>query len=161
MVTSNARAIAVRSAVFGMENDLGMKRQPDMDLNQYIRAIPDFPKPGILFRDITPLLGNADAFREAIARLADPYRDLKIDAIAAAEARGFIFAAPMAIELNAGFIPVRKPENSPTKNTRTVMISNMDPTRSRCIQMHFSKETAYWLSTICLQPVEPWTLVAN
>ncbi|MFO0923849.1 MAG: adenine phosphoribosyltransferase [Pirellulales bacterium] len=113
MVTSNARAIAARSAVFGMENDLGMKRQPDMDLNQYIRAIPDFPKPGILFRDITPLLGNADAFREAIARLADPYRDLKIDAIAAAEARGFIFAAPMAIELNAGFIPVRKPGKLP------------------------------------------------
>ncbi|HZN33971.1 MAG TPA: adenine phosphoribosyltransferase [Pirellulaceae bacterium] len=84
-----------------------------LDLKKYIRDIPDFPKPGILFRDITPLLGNAAAFRESVRRMADPYREKKIEAIVAAEARGFIFAGPMAIELGAGFVPVRKPGKLP------------------------------------------------
>ena len=84
-----------------------------LDLKKYIRDIPDFPKPGILFRDITPLLGNTAAFREAVRRMADPYRDKKIDSIVAAEARGFIFAGPLAIELGAGFVPVRKPGKLP------------------------------------------------
>src|SRR5690606_17478042 len=84
-----------------------------MDLTNYIRSIPDFPKPGILFRDITPLLSTPAAFREAIAQLAAPYRDQGITAVAAAEARGFIFAAPLALELNAAFVPVRKPGKLP------------------------------------------------
>jgi adenine phosphoribosyltransferase len=83
------------------------------DLKQFIRDIPDFPKPGILFRDITPLLANARAFREAIRRMADPFRDRQIDVIVAAEARGFIFAAPLALELSAGFVPIRKPGKLP------------------------------------------------
>jgi adenine phosphoribosyltransferase len=84
-----------------------------LDLRTFIRDIPDFPKKGILFRDITPLLGNPLALRETIKRLADPYRDQKINAVVAAEARGFIFAAPMATELGAGFVPVRKPGKLP------------------------------------------------
>ncbi|HEX3726194.1 MAG TPA: adenine phosphoribosyltransferase [Pirellulales bacterium] len=84
-----------------------------MDLTRYIRAIPDFPKPGILFRDITPLLREPAALREAVQRLAEPYRQAKIDIVAAAEARGFIFAAPLALELNVGFVPVRKPGKLP------------------------------------------------
>lgn len=88
-------------------------RDPQLDLPRFVRDIPDFPKPGILFRDITPLLGNPGAFRETIARMADLVRDLKVDALVAAEARGFIFAAPLAIELNAAFIPVRKPGKLP------------------------------------------------
>lgn len=84
-----------------------------IDLKSHIRDIPDFPKPGILFRDITPLLGNPRAFRETIRRFAEHYRDAKIDAVVAAEARGFIFAAPLALELNAGFVPVRKPGKLP------------------------------------------------
>lgn len=84
-----------------------------MDLTNYIRSIPDFPKPGILFRDITPLLSTPAAFREAIAQLAAPYRDQGITAVAAAEARGFIFAAPLALELNAAFVPIRKPGKLP------------------------------------------------
>lgn len=84
-----------------------------LDLTHYIRDIPDFPKPGILFRDITPLLANSAAFRECIRRLAEPYRGQKIDSIVAAEARGFIFAAPLAIELQTGFVPVRKPGKLP------------------------------------------------
>jgi len=86
---------------------------PTLDLRTFIRDIPDFPKKGILFRDITPLLGHPQALRETIKRMADPYRDKKINAVVAAEARGFIFAAPMATELGAGFVPVRKPGKLP------------------------------------------------
>lgn len=84
-----------------------------LDLQSYIRDIPDFPKPGILFRDITPLLSSAEAFRETIRQLADPFRQRGIQAVVAAEARGFIFAAPLALELNAGFVPIRKPGKLP------------------------------------------------
>ena len=84
-----------------------------MQLSDYVRAIPDFPKPGILFRDITPLLGSPQALRKAITELANHYRDQKIDVVAAAEARGFIFATPLALELNVGFLPIRKPGKLP------------------------------------------------
>ena len=90
-----------------------MNRNRSLNLNSYIRLIPDFPKKGILFRDITPLLANATAFRETIHRMAEAFADKKIDALVAAEARGFIFAAPLALELNAAFIPVRKPGKLP------------------------------------------------
>jgi adenine phosphoribosyltransferase len=90
-----------------------MTRRPDLDLKSFIRDVPDFPKPGILFKDITPLLGDVVAFRETIARMADPFRSQKIDSLIAAEARGFIFAAPLAMELGAGFVPVRKPGKLP------------------------------------------------
>ena len=83
------------------------------DLRSLIRDIPDFPKPGILFRDITPLLASADGFRETIREMAEPFRNRGIQAIVAAEARGFIFAAPLALELGAGFVPIRKPGKLP------------------------------------------------
>jgi adenine phosphoribosyltransferase len=86
---------------------------PDLKLSDYIRVIPDFPKPGILFRDITPLLGSPAAFRRAVVDMANPFRTEKIDAVVAAEARGFIFAAPVALELNAALVPVRKPGKLP------------------------------------------------
>ncbi|MEE2780899.1 MAG: adenine phosphoribosyltransferase [Planctomycetota bacterium] len=79
----------------------------------YIRSIPDFPKPGILFRDITPLLASPEALRATVEQLAERVRDLDIDVVAAAEARGFIFAAPLAIQIGAGFVPVRKPGKLP------------------------------------------------
>lgn len=84
-----------------------------MDLNQYIRNVPDFPKPGIQFKDITPLLASSDAFQAAIEAMADPFRYLKIDKVVGIEARGFIFAAPLALALNAGFVPIRKPGKLP------------------------------------------------
>jgi adenine phosphoribosyltransferase len=84
-----------------------------LELKTFIRDIPDFPKPGILFRDITPLLADPAALKESVRQLADPYRDERISAVVAAEARGFIFAAPLAIELGAGFVPVRKPGKLP------------------------------------------------
>ena len=85
----------------------------DLKLSDYIRSIPDFPKPGILFRDITPLLGAPAAFRLAVVEMANPFRRDKIDVVAAAEARGFIFAAPVALELNASLVPIRKPGKLP------------------------------------------------
>lgn len=84
-----------------------------MDLAPYIRDIPDFPKPGILFKDITPLLAEPRAFREAIKRLVEVYRSRRIDAVAAAEARGFLFAAPLALELDRPLVPLRKPGKLP------------------------------------------------
>jgi adenine phosphoribosyltransferase len=84
-----------------------------LQLTDFIRDIPDFPKPGILFRDITPLLAQPPAFRQAIQQLADRYREQEVDVIVAAEARGFIFAAPLAMELQAGFVPIRKPGKLP------------------------------------------------
>ena len=85
----------------------------NVNLTDYIRSIPDFPKPGILFRDITPLLAAPEAFRLAVVEMANPFRRDKIDVVAAAEARGFIFAAPVALELNAALVPIRKPGKLP------------------------------------------------
>jgi adenine phosphoribosyltransferase len=95
-----------------------MNSTSNLDLARLIRTIPDFPKPGILFRDITPLLADAAALRQTVSRLADPFRDQTIDVVAAAEARGFIFAAPLAIELGKGFVPVRKPGKLPYQTRR-------------------------------------------
>jgi adenine phosphoribosyltransferase len=84
-----------------------------VNLADYIRAIPDFPIPGILFRDITPLLRNARALEEATIRMAEPWKGKQVDLVASMEARGFIFGAAIAIELDAGFVPVRKPGRLP------------------------------------------------
>jgi adenine phosphoribosyltransferase len=78
------------------------------DLRAKIREIPDFPKPGILFYDITTLLKDAAAYREAIDLMLAPYRDLGVDLVVGMESRGFIFSGPIAYQLKAGFIPVRK-----------------------------------------------------
>jgi adenine phosphoribosyltransferase len=84
-----------------------------MDLRDYIRDIPDFPKPGIVFKDITPLLATPKAFAHAIELLAEHYRSVPMDAIAAAEARGFLVAAPLALELKKPLVPLRKPGKLP------------------------------------------------
>ena len=80
----------------------------DFDLTQHIRTIPDYPKPGIQFRDITTLLGSAVAFRRAIDELVQPWAGAKIDKIAGMEARGFILGGAVAHQLSAGFVPIRK-----------------------------------------------------
>ena len=79
-----------------------------LDLKSMIRAIPDYPKPGILFRDITTLIEHPQGFKESVKRLADVHRDIGITHVAGIEARGFIFGAGVAIELGVGFIPIRK-----------------------------------------------------
>ena len=90
-----------------------MTNTTELDLREFIRDIPDFPKPGIMFRDITPLLASPEAFTESTRRIAEHFRDANVDVIVAAEARGFIFAAPLVAKLNAGFVPIRKPGKLP------------------------------------------------
>jgi adenine phosphoribosyltransferase len=79
-----------------------------MDFKSVIRTIPDYPKPGIMFRDITTLLGHARAFRAAVDQLVQPYAGMKIDKVAGLEARGFILGGAVAHQLSVGFVPVRK-----------------------------------------------------
>ncbi len=78
-----------------------------------LRDIPDFPKPGILFKDITPLLADRDGFTAAIAAMAEPWRDAQLDAVVGIESRGFILGAALAHALHVGFVPVRKPGKLP------------------------------------------------
>lgn len=89
-----------------------------MNLADKIRALPDFPKPGILFRDITTLLKEGPALRQAIDQLAELCQDLKFDLIVAPEARGFIIGTPLAYALGKGFVPVRKSGKLPGKTRR-------------------------------------------
>lgn len=84
-----------------------------MTLNQYVRDVQDFPKEGIVFKDITPLLSNPKAVRECMALLLNNLRERKIDTVVGVESRGFFFATLLAYELNAGFVPVRKPKKLP------------------------------------------------
>lgn len=82
-------------------------------LEDYIATIPDYPQEGILFRDITPLIADGEAFHEAINQIADFAREVKADVICGPESRGFIFGCPVAYALNIGFIPIRKPGKLP------------------------------------------------
>jgi len=84
-----------------------------MDLAALIRTIPDFPVPGILFRDVTTLINNGPAFREAVDVISARFAGQHIDKVAAIEARGWIFGAPIAYNLGAGFVPIRKPNKLP------------------------------------------------
>ncbi|MEI7804642.1 MAG: adenine phosphoribosyltransferase [Hyphomicrobiales bacterium] len=85
------------------------------DLKSAIRTIPDYPKPGIMFRDITTLLGDARAFRRAVDELVQPWAGMKIDKVAGIEARGFILGGAVAHQVSAGFIPIRKKGKLPHK----------------------------------------------
>ncbi len=86
-----------------------------MNLRDTIRTIPDFPKPGIMFRDVTTLFGDARAFRRAVDELVQPFAGRKIDKVAGAEARGFILGGAVAHQLSAGFVPLRKKGKLPHK----------------------------------------------
>jgi adenine phosphoribosyltransferase len=89
--------------------------QLENDLQSSIRAIPDYPKPGVVFRDITTLLGNARAFRRAVDELVQPWAGMKIDKVAGIEARGFILGGAVAHQVSAGFVPIRKKGKLPHK----------------------------------------------
>ena len=84
-----------------------------MDLSRFIRDVPDFPKAGINFKDLTPLLGDSAAFAESIEQLVFPFRDQRIARVCGIEARGFIFGAAAALRLGCGFVPLRKPGKLP------------------------------------------------
>jgi len=85
------------------------------ELKQYVRDVPDFPQPGIIFRDITPLLGRKELFREVVSMMSKRWTDAPPDLVAAIEARGFIPGAAIAVKLNAGFVPIRKIGKLPWK----------------------------------------------
>jgi len=89
-----------------------------MELKNFIRDVPDFPKPGIVFKDITTLLKNTEAFKESVCQLCQPYRKQKIDQVVGIESRGFIFGGAMAMELDAGFVPMRKPGKLPAETEK-------------------------------------------
>ena len=90
-----------------------------MDLKKKIRNVPDFPKKGIVFRDITTLLSDSDAFKYSVDKMTEQYKGKEIDLIIGAEARGFIFGAILAYNLGTGFIPIRKPGKLPYKTCET------------------------------------------
>lgn len=104
-----------------------------MDLKKYIADIPDFPEPGVIFRDVTPLLANKDAYQESIQLISEFAKDKKVDVIVGPEARGFLFGCPVALALHCGFVPVRKPGKLP----REVFSQSYDlEYGSNEIQMH-------------------------
>ncbi len=104
-----------------------------MDLAGLIRDVPDFPIEGILFKDVTTLLKDGQAFRETIRRLADHYRGQPIDQVVAIESRGFIFGAPLAYELGSGLVPIRKPGKLPAE---TISVEYSLEYGSNTLQMH-------------------------
>ncbi|MGH7694099.1 MAG: adenine phosphoribosyltransferase [Gemmatimonadaceae bacterium] len=87
------------------------------DLARFIRDVPDYPKPGIIFKDITPLLGDPAAFAAACERMAGPYKDSGVTHVVAIESRGFLFGAPIAMALGAGLVPMRKAGKLPHTTT--------------------------------------------
>jgi len=89
-----------------------------MDLRKFVRDIPDFPQKGVLFRDITPLLKDEEAFEFAVKEMSKPFKEEKIDIVVGIEARGLILAAPIAFYIGAGFVPIRKPGKLPWKTQR-------------------------------------------
>jgi len=89
-----------------------------MDLTTYLRDVQDFPKPGIVFKDISPLLASTDAMRECIRRMAELVDGEQIHWVAGIESRGFLFGTPLAMELGAGFVPIRKPGKLPWKTNK-------------------------------------------
>jgi adenine phosphoribosyltransferase len=89
-----------------------------MDLKSLVRTIPDYPKPGIMFRDVTTLMADAQGFKAAIARLTEPYRTEPVDVVAGIEARGFILAGAIADRLGTGFVPIRKKGKLPWRTIR-------------------------------------------
>lgn len=104
-----------------------------MDLAAIIRDVPDFPVEGVLFKDITPLLRDPAAYHQAVTQLVDHYRDQRVDQVLAIESRGFIFGAPLAIELHAGFVPVRKPGKLPSQ---TIAVEYTLEYGSNRLEMH-------------------------
>ena len=88
------------------------------ELKRTIRDVNNFPKPGIVFKDVTPVLLDVELFRRAAVAMAEPYRDARITRVVAIESRGFLFGAPIALELGAGLVPIRKPGKLPAATQR-------------------------------------------
>jgi adenine phosphoribosyltransferase len=95
-----------------------MASHSSVELRGLVRDIPDYPKPGVLFKDITPLLGDAGAFASAVDAMAAPFAESRVTHVVAIESRGFILGGPVALQLGAGFVPVRKPGKLPSLTRR-------------------------------------------
>src|SRR5437870_13692613 len=95
-----------------------VQRADVQDIARYIRDVPDFPKPGIVFKDITPLLLDATAFRRAVELMTAPFRRAKVARVVSIESRGFLLGAPIALALVAGPVPIRKPGELPSERGR-------------------------------------------
>lgn len=106
---------------------------PDFDFERYIIDIPDYPKPGVLFKDIMPLLGNAEAFSTAVNAIAEHYEGQGVTKVIGAEARGFVFGAPVAYRMGAGFVPARKPGKLPRE---TYAQDYEDEYATNCLEIH-------------------------
>ncbi len=104
-----------------------------LPLAQYIRAVPDWPKKGILFRDITPLLADPKAFPAAVDALCEPFKKAGVQFVAGVEARGFIFGAAVAAKLRAGFVPIRKKGKLPCETERVTYALEYG---TDCVEMH-------------------------
>jgi adenine phosphoribosyltransferase len=113
-----------------------------VELKSYIRNVPDFPKKGIGFKDITTLLKEPEPFRQAVQTMCEPFNDRKPDHVVGIESRGFIFGGAIAVELGAGFIPIRKPGKLPAE---TMIVLRFTGTVSK-------KVHAFYSSMICWQP---------
>ena len=114
----------------------------DFDFESFITDIPDYPEPGVVFKDITPLFADANAMRQTVLAIADHFRDAGITKVVGPEARGFMIGVPVAMELGAGFIPARKPGSCPVRPTPLAMNSSMVPIRLRFIAMRSNPVTA-------------------
>jgi adenine phosphoribosyltransferase len=115
------------------DNDLDINEINSFNLDKYIRRVPNYPKEGILFFDITTLIKNKDAFQNVIKRFANRYRNSNIDIIVSAESRGFIFGSALAYELGCGFVPARKPGKLPSKAIRAEYTLEYG---TDCIEIH-------------------------
>ena len=129
----------------GLQPEPAIRRnEPTMStrssLADAIRSIPDYPKPGIMFRDITTLLGDARAFRRTVDELVQPYAGLKVDKVAGIEARGFILGGAVAHQLSAGFVPIRKKGKLPHKAVSHRLFARIRrSTRWRCTRTRCAK----------------------
>ena len=113
----------------------------NLDISALIRSVPDFPRPGILFRDITTLLKDAAGFHAVVEELATVYRNAAVDKVAAIESRGFIIGAALAYRLRAGFVPIRKGGKLPAENF------GQAPTGSRSTATGFNRVSGCCSST--------------
>ena len=109
-------------------------------IEEYIRSIPDFPEPGIIFRDVTSILQDADGLKLAIDSMQDCLKDVDVDVIVGTESRGFIFGMPIAYNLHKSFVPVRRKENSHVRPFLQDMTWNMAKLRLRFTRMPLSQD---------------------
>lgn len=117
-------------------------------IEEYVRSIPDFPEPGVIFRDVTSILQDADGLKLAIDSMQVFLQDVDVDVIVGTESRGFMFGVPIAYNLHKAFVPVRKKENFPAIRFPRAMIWNMEARRSRCIRTRSSRDRRLPSSTI-------------